>query len=630
MDLIPLGSYQPETLSFRVHGDQSLCVDVAKNAMLYSNKLDHLLAKDYLNSPYLVEYAFFLLDSVLLIGPRQPVKKAHYYKCQFNAQARNGFEIIECIRHLSPEQVFNLKMLRPEGVTFSDPVMTRFVIRCFSGGYYLVNMDAEESGKYHAIESAGEVILYHRDRPWNGWQFDLKAEGARLTGRPIRLPSGAYSCIQYYTLSLREHGVFRIAQRVLKKGVLERNPGLKERIEAAQKNTAGNEIMIFDMEKPEDGRVYVIKGNPALVLRATIEGEENRVLAVGVVERPFLEDRVCFGLQLFLSGVLVNNLALQQDAKDKVVFTAKRGKVTDQASVEAVARSRYLLNREALAISAVKEKSGMMVNGQFRVAVTQKSTTSAHPSVSSPTGAGGVHPFNQQLVIHSYSELQGGGCRVDVKWTYGHSQEQIRYWVPAQPVEDFQIISELVALRDVLLVRTVTKGVPLTVGAEDIVLTVSKGAIKRMIRSDSVKLKTGWDSARYLMARCYGGKIEVEKKTPLAEDHALPMEVISLALKAEDEMLDSPLGLVRLSHHAIKRIMERRVKACQNTWAFAVEALKNAKIKGKSNAFKHLKHDKQAQYVVGSGWRFVVSHEQGDPFGRVVFTAYPALSKTEA
>jgi len=75
VDLIPLGLYQPETLSFRVHGDQSLCVDVAKNAMLYSNKLDHLLAKDYINSPYLVEYAFFLLDSDLLLGPRQPVKR---------------------------------------------------------------------------------------------------------------------------------------------------------------------------------------------------------------------------------------------------------------------------------------------------------------------------------------------------------------------------------------------------------------------------------------------------------------------------------------------------------------------------------------------------------------------------
>lgn len=587
MQLTPLSLYQPESLSFRVDEYDAVCLPIAPGVALFRNTAHHPRVKHFFNSMHQSAYAFYLNNDKLMIGPVSNAKKASFFLCQINTSHPAGIEIVDYIGGVSAEEYHSMNMLSMAGAKFiSNKEMT----------YPIVSHDHE----YFILEEK-----------------------------------------KHYDLDLREHGIYKLRLTTLKRAIKRGNDDLPVRISEINDEQPHAKMFSYSAFRHKGEKLVLVKGEPWLALRVRSTDEAKEVLGLSFIEKPYIDDPFCLGLQLAQLKVFSDNISLCTNAKEESLYFSALKDVECMEDIASYVKNRNpnnhvheiktkkaktIAKKPDVPIIALQSENGMAISVSVKkVTKPAKKKTAAAPSkVTAEIKS--IH-CSPKLKIHSFSSLEAAGCRVDIKWSYADKGQSLRYWVPTQPMEDLQIISELVAIRDVLLVKTAAAGVPISVGAEDLDMVVSKGAIKRMIRSDSTKLRQGWDSARYLMARCFGGKIEVEKELPFALEKSPAIEILSLDSPAEAEMLNSPLGPVRMSHHAIKRVMERREKGAINTWAFTLEALANAQIKGKPNSFKQLKHDKQAQYIVGSGWRFVVSHDEGNPFGRVVFTAYPTLSK---
>lgn len=582
MQLTPLSLYQPESLSFRVDEYDAVCLPIVPGVALFRNTDHHSRVKQFFNSMHHSAYAFYLNEDKLIIGPVSNTKKASFFLCQINSSRPAGIEIVDYIGGVSAEEYHSMNMLSMAGAKFiSNKEMN----------YPIVSHDHE----YFILEEK-----------------------------------------KHYDLDLREHGIYKLRLTTLNRAIKRGNDDLPVRISEINEEQPHAKMFSYSAFRHKGEKLVLVKGEPWLALRVRSTDEAKEVLSLSFIEQPYIDDPFCLGLQLAQLKVFSDNISLCASAKEESLYLSALKHTTCMADIAEYVKDRNPHNQVNKVKPAAKKVEAPVVvinSGKvmaISVAIKKVSKSSKKKkSIAAPKKTVEIKSIHctPKLKIHSYSSLEATGCRVDIKWSYADKGESLRYWVPTQPMDDLQIISELVAIRDVLLVKTAAAGVPISVGAEDLDMVVSKGAIKRMIRSDSTKLRQGWDSARYLMARCFGGKIEVEKELPFALEKSPAIEILSLDSPAEAEMVNSPLGPVRMSHHAIKRVMERREKGTINTWAFTLEALANAQIKGKPNSFKQLKHDKQAQYIVGSGWRFVVSHDEGNPFGRVVFTAYPTLSK---
>lgn len=589
MKLIPLTLYQPETLFFRVDDYDALCLPIVPGVALFKDEAHHPRVEHFYNSMHQSAYAFYLSNDELLIGPVVNSKKASFFRCQINTSQPSGIEILEFIGGVSNEEYYGMKMLGMAGVKLQSIKEMTFPMVSFKNVYFIL----EEK--------------------------------------------------KHYNIDLREHGIFNLRLTTLKRAIKRGHVDLPTRIVEVNEAQPNAQMFSYTPFRHKGEKLVLVKGEPWLALRVRNTDEAKDVLSLAFIDQPYVDDPFCLGLQLAILKVFSDKACLCGNAKDEALYLSALEQIETMGDITAYLTDRNPNNvieppkttSKSVAKSVPEPIIQMTSDTGMAISVAVKTVSKPSKKKKSGVPAKAEAPnkpssTSQKLKIHSYSSLEDSGCRVDVKWSYGEAGELLRYWVPSQAVEDLQIVSELMAIRDVLLVKTIAAGVPISVGAEDLDMIVSKGAIKRMIRSDSTKLRNGWESARYLMARCFGGKIEVEKELPFVSEKSPAIEFLSLESPVEAEMVDSPLGPVRMSHHAIKRVMERREKCEMNTWAFTLDALATAEIKGKANSFKQVKHEKEAQYLVSSGWRFVVGEEQGGAVGRLVFTAYPKLEREVA
>lgn len=623
MQIIPLHLYRPEALNFRIKNRDYAVLKVAPEAALFVDATPALHAKAFLLGLNNRVSAFYLSGERLVVGEATHSKHGLYFECEI----RDEIVITACIGILSDEQYAALRPISSSGINLTRNAFTQVSVVGIEGEdtnfvfeespFPFNPFDDHRTKWMLQIGKDGQYVIYHQEMPTCAWRSpsEVADEGAcewqmDSLGRDELPPLHR---VRDVLPGCKLETSFVFPEPLLSKWIAE-NPGHEELIEHILFSNADQRVTHHPVYPDGNHEVLIVEENPSIALlgRRILSGYTvSRMLIIGEV----IDRREALLTQLFnANGLLPLNQTLALTAEDHRKMMGLLG--SKPSEVKALTAS---VQPPLPAPEVVHAFNGMSVSVAKRKAVVAKPLANTSPSNAKPK----VNKKNEPLLkISSFSRLEPDGIAVEVVWKYKKLRESLVYRFMPSAMEDFQIFCEVLAVRDVLLNRTKARNVPLRVGAQDIELVVSKGAIKRMIRSDSVKLKTIWSAARYLMARCCFSKVDVQKESPLSDTDKPIETVISLSVDESFECIPSALGPVRFSHHALKRVMERRSELSENSWSYALQAIESAEHVTASGAFDRLKHEKDALYLMSAAWRFVVVDSKGGK-GGVVLTAFP-------
>jgi hypothetical protein len=623
MQIIPLHLYRPETLNFRIKNRDYAVLKVAPEAALFVGATPEVHAKSFLLGLNNKVSAFYLDGERLVVGEATHSKHGLYFECEI----RDQIVITACIGILTDEQYAALMPISSTGISlkrnafsqvsvvYAESTSTHFVLE---ESPFPFNPLDDHRSKWSLQEGAkGELVLYHQEMltcAWRSPHDDAHKDACDWLRGSLSLDDVPMALRAREVLPERGLGVSFVLPEPLLDTFRQENPACEALIETLLFSNASQRFIRSPVYPDGHHEVLIVGENPSIALLG------RRILSGYTVSKMLIINDLLDCRVIALSGALHAKGFLPRSQTLALTGVEHRNILMD---IESGARGNEVnlikVEPPQKPVEIVYEFKGMSVSVAKRKVVTEK-----------PLAVISTHKNDQKVIkieqpklsIHSFSRIDEGGIWVEVVWTYEQLREALVYQFMPSAMEDFQIFCELLAVRDVLLSRLNAHSVPLSVGAQDIELMVSKGAIKRMIRSDSVKLKTIWAAARYLMARCCFSKVDVKKESPLSVEDQPIKQIISLSVDESVERVPSALGPLRLSHHALKRVMERRSEQSGNSWSYALKAIASAKHVKESGAFDKLKHEQDARFLMSDTWRFVVVDSK-DRMGGVVLTAVP-------
>lgn len=628
MRIIPLKQYQPTHLYFRAGGQEYFKIQVEAGAFLFdrAGDLDHVPRILSLDS---LACRFFTNNDQILVGCQVAADGWSFFECKVKS---GELEVARYVGMLSPAESGSFRAIGGDGM----PVVHRealkrinaFTITGKKGVDHFVVIDPvtltslaiNDSPGFCGSSSDGQLTSYvtvrHKLRPDLQWVAPL---GEALSGAIEWAQEGVDSETQpmdlrYTSLHLDGHcgntKLVRFKHSMLDsfRTAMDR----PERLDELMKKASLSKWEFYPCFNNDSLTIAVCENGDFAIALAPM-ANASRVVRVSHIGRRLPSDLLALDRLLRSAGIIPESLSIMKSRKDhrqalssanqvqKNICSASSLDVNNTESSSSIKQVNVVVKRkESPAISKY-------TNPQKKLSTNEKKTKIPH---------------KEKLVIHTFSRTDADFCWVEASWSRsGETQHRNIFRVKNNGQGDTQIAAEMLAIRRILLDHS-SAGIPITIGAQDIDLIVSKGAIKKMLRSDSEKIKGIWHSARYLMARCYGSKVTVEKKSPLVNADSVPVIDIDLHVVEKEEMLDTVIGLVRLSHHAIKRVMERRTEQETNAWAYALSELKDAVPGGESSGFSKVKHERDAQYLVCKSWCFVVGRDRAGN-SQVVYTAYP-------
>src|SRR5690606_18342550 len=145
--------------------------------------------------------------------------------------------------------------------------------------------------------------------------------------------------------------------------------------------------------------------------------------------------------------------------------------------------------------------------------------------------------------------------RAKVLWATGASKKGALIVESPYEVDDIDVLSELTAIRYLLMERQIL-GNPVKSG-KGISITVTKGAIKKLIKGKSQK-RYLQKFAAFFKTRLIGVELKVDKNsTFLPPDDIEPTDTICPDARTYEVVETPKLGRVLVTDHALMRYMER-------------------------------------------------------------------------